>query len=147
MRVILSRRYDTKETFGGLFVFDEDRLLLSVKTLELPCLENHQNISCIPPGEYPFTRIHHRKFGICFLVENVPGRSGIIVHSGNFAAEREKLERAIIKDRKVDTLGCIMPGLYYSDLNDDGILDVAESTDAMNLLRAILPTKSTLIIL
>lgn len=148
MVAILSRRYDTKETFGSLYVLDEARLLLNVKTMELPYLENHQNISCIPSGEYDCERIHHRTLGICFLVKNVPGRSGILFHAGNFAAEKKKLIKVLnSNDKKIDTLGCILPGLYFIDLNEDGILDVAESGKAMDLLRTILPTKFKLIIL
>jgi hypothetical protein len=147
MFVIVSRSYGEKQTQGSLAVFDEDTLVYLCKTLELPYLENHQNISCIPEGEYTCQRITHRKYGICWIVNDVPGRSGIIFHAGNFASERIIFERAIEREiRKVDTLGCILPGLRHYDLNDDGNLDVADSTMAMNAMRAILPDKFKLII-
>lgn len=146
MFALLSRRYDTKETFGGFFVIDEDRLLAHVKMLELPYLENRPQISCIPPGEYDCERIHHRKYGVCFWIKDVPDRSGIIIHIGNFAAERKRLERALMSTKKIDTLGCPMPGLYFDDINGDGVLDVVASTKAMDILRGILPTKFKILI-
>ena len=147
MFAVIARSYGAKQTTGCLVIFDEDTAVLSVKTLELPYLENHKNISCIPEGEYSCQRITHRKYGICWIVLDVPGRSGIIFHAGNFASERIIFERAIERGiRKIDTLGCILPGLRHYDLNDDGNLDVADSTMAMNAMRAILPDKFKLII-
>ena len=147
MFVLLSRSYGEKQTQGGLFVFDEDTCVYSCKTLELPYLENHKDISCIPEGEYKCDRVTSKKFGICYLLNDVPSRSGILFHAGNFASERILLERAIMRNvRKVDTLGCILVGLRHYDLNGDGALDVADSQRAMNALRAILPSKFSLII-
>jgi len=147
MFVIVSRSYGEKQTQGCLTVFDEDTPIFSCKTLELPYLENHKNISCILPGEYECERIHHRKFGICWLVKDVPDRSGILFHAGNFAAERILLERAILRDvKKVDTLGCILVGLHFVDINSDGHMDISQSTKAMDVLRVILPSKFQLII-
>jgi hypothetical protein len=122
-------------------------MVAQVKTLELPYLENHRDISCIPPGEYKCDRVTSKKFGICYLLNDVPGRSGIIIHIGNYAAEKILLERAIMRNvKKVDTLGCILVGLRHYDLNNDGALDVADSQRAMGALRAILPSKFSLII-
>ena len=147
MFAILSRGYGEKQTSGCLSIFDEDTMVFQCKTLELPYLENHKDISCILPGEYECERLHHRKFGICWLLNNVPDRSGIIIHIGNYATERMLFERAIIRNvRKVDTLRCILPGLRFFDINGDGNLDVADSTRAMNALRAILPQKFKIII-
>jgi len=147
MFALLSRSYGEKQTQGGLFVFDEDTCVYSCKTLELPYLENHKDISCIPEGEYKCDRVTSKKFGICYLLNDVPSRSGIIIHAGNYASERMLLERAIMRNvRKVDTLGCILVGLRHYDLNSDGALDVADSQRALNALRAILPSKFNLII-
>ena len=53
-----------------------------------------------------------------YLVNDVPGREAILFHKGNYVPK--------------DTKGCILPGLYFADINDDGLIDVAESTVAMN---------------
>lgn len=69
------------------------------KTLELPWLENKRGISCIPEGKYLVTYSppvleddpnteedesggrHPRPYGH-YIVHNVPGRSGILIHRG-----------------------------------------------------------------
>jgi hypothetical protein len=134
--VVISRRYEIIQTLGGLFVFDKDRCILDVKTIELPWRDNIRQESCIPAGSYKCERINHPKFGHCWIVMNVPNRDGILFHIGNFAS-----------GIKIDTEGCIMPGLRFIDINKDGLLDITDSTKAMNMLRAVLPDKFNLIIL
>ena len=58
-------------------------------TLELPWRDNQQQISCIPDGEYLCKRTEGRRLfsgaviPVTFEVTDVPGRSGILFHSGN----------------------------------------------------------------
>jgi len=115
--------------------------LFECVTIELPKVfvpypENAQNVTCIPEGIYPVERITRLAKGECFLVKDVPGRTMIEIHIGNFAA-----------GKKVDTEGCILPGMRFVDINLDGNLDVVESSVAMEKLLAILPDKFELIIL
>jgi hypothetical protein len=131
MFALLSRSYGEKQTTGCLSIYDEDTEVLQVKSLELPYLENHKDISCIPPGEYKCERITSVKFGLCFIVKDVPGRSGILFHSGNFTT---------------DTEGCILPGLRFVDINLDGNIDVSDSLKALGMMLHILPIKFDLII-
>ena len=162
---VIARRYEASQTPGSFIVFDQDRLALSVKSLELPWLDNERSVSCIPAGTYDCERIQHPKYGHCWLVRGVVGRDGILIHIGNYAAERGRLKRImwlfrlfrrffkivprdeLSSPRKVDTEGCIMPGLQFVDLNGDGHLDIAYSTKAMEQLRAILPDSFKLIII
>ncbi len=147
MFALISRNYGEVQTPGCLVIFDQEDVVFQCKTLELPYLENHKNISCIPPGEYSVDRIRSRKHDICYLINDVPSRSNIIIHVGNYAAMRLVFERAIERGvRAVDTLGCILVGLKFVDINRDGFLDVSDSTRAMNAMRAILPSKFQLII-
>lgn len=161
---VIARRYEASQTPGSFIVFDQDQVALSVKALELPWLDNERSVSCIPAGTYECERINHPKYGHCWLVKNVPGRDGILIHIGNYASERSRLKKIlwfirmfrrlfkiiprdqVSSPRKVDTEGCIMPGLQFVDLNNDGILDIAYSTRAMEQLRAILPDSFKLII-
>jgi len=106
MIAILSRRYGVKQTTGCLYIFDEDRAILNVKTLELPYLENQREISCIPSGEYDVELIHSLRFGDCFSINDVPDRDGILIHRGNFVS---------------DTRGCILVGMRFVDINDDNL--------------------------
>lgn len=135
-KVIISRSYNDYCTCSSLFVLVGDLLKFRCKTIELPDKGNQREISCIPEGTYNVEKIKHEKFGNCFHVLNVPGRSGILMHIGNYTA-----------GKKIDTEGCIMPGMYFTDINNDGFLDVADSTGAMNKLIEVLPDKFPLYIL
>ena len=128
MFAVISRKYGEKQTTGSLVVFDDDRVVLTLKTLELPYLENQNDVSCIPEGIYRAYKLHSLKFGDCIHLIDVPNREGILIHRGNFAA-----------GEKVDTKGCILVGMGFSDINGDGNIDVYESTKAMNLLNNALP--------
>lgn len=136
MIAILPRRYEPKQTFGSFLVLDEGEVILNVKTLELPYLQNKPQVSCIPPGEYWVDKVEHEVFGTCFLLNDVPNREGIYIHIFNYAT-----------GLTVETRGCIAPGLHYKDINSDGNYDISDSKKAMNLLRAILPSRFKLTIL
>lgn len=65
-------------------------------TLERPWLENVSDISCIPVGAYRCTFKNHEKLGDIYVVEDVPGRSAIYLHIGNYVT---------------DSHGCVLVGL------------------------------------
>ena len=119
MKVVISREYGKMQTLGSLVVFDGKEILLKVLTLELPDLGNQKNISCIPEGKYKVHRIYSPKFGNCFHLQDVPGRSAILIHRGNYTK---------------DTRGCILVGMNHIDIDSDGLKDVSDSTTAMNKL-------------
>ena len=134
MKVIMSRRYNLHETQAALFVMDGVDKLFECRTIELPAIviplkPNARNVTCIPEGEYKVEKYYSPTKGECFLVKDVPGRSMIEIHKGNFAS-----------GKKVDTEGCILPGMLLADINDDGNMDVAQSDKAMRQLLNILPT-------
>jgi len=107
---ILTRDKDTgKETLGTLVCET-----FKCKTLELPWKDNKSKISCIPKGEY----IVKWTFSPLFMkytyeVQNVPGRTGIRQHPGNYF---------------FNFLGCQTFGTGYTDLNKDGELDILNTT-------------------
>jgi hypothetical protein len=136
MKAIISRTYGNEETRSTMFVMEGEQKLFECKTIELPNLNNQSKISCIPEGVYDVEKILSPAHGKCFLIKNVVNRSAVEIHIGNYAA-----------GKKVDTLGCILPGMRFTDMNADGFLDVAESTTAMNMLLKILPDKFKLYIL
>ena len=69
------------------------------QTLELPWKENKTKISCIPEGTYE-TRWHlSPRFGWCYKLFDVPGRSEILIHHGNYPKNTE---------------GCILLGMTSS---------------------------------
>ena len=65
------------------------RLWVGGKTfhcLERPWLRNQRNISCIPSGSYRVTflpRSASGRYRNVWHIQDVPGRSGVLIHSGN----------------------------------------------------------------
>ena len=81
-------------------------------TLEDPWLENMPNVSCIPAGAYKAIRHISPRFGEVFWIQDVPGRSEILFHRGNRAA---------------DTQGCVLIGESFNHvLGEPGITRSAE---------------------
>jgi hypothetical protein len=91
-------------------------------SLELPWRKNKQNISRIPEGKYRAVPHKSPKFGACYHVLNVPDRSWILFHSGNFAGDKEK-------GFKSDSSGCILLGESFGMLNNQ--MAVLQSRVAM----------------
>lgn len=89
-------QYDNS-TFGVLLCANRPMFL----TLEDLWRNNERMVSCIPAGTYTVKRHVSPKFGNCFRVEDVPGRSEILIHAGN---------------THVDTHGCILLGLMFGTL-------------------------------
>lgn len=121
MRATLYRtNKQEKQTLGEIQVGD-----LKLYTLELPDLNNdgivgnETRASCIPVGIYKVVKHTSPKFGKCFWVKDVPGRSAILIHPGNY---------------HYHTLGCILVGKNQIDSNHDGLLDNVSSKVAMNQL-------------
>ena len=99
-------------------------------TLEPPDRQNEKNISNIPPGQYTCRQINSPKFGTTFEVKNVPGRSHILFHSGNFVKS---------------TMGCVLLGASFGQLGakrailNSGrtfkkFLDIMHGTEIFNLV-------------
>jgi hypothetical protein len=94
-------------------------------TIERPWLNNEPYISCIPEGDY-FCKTHNgNKFKNVWEIEDVPGRTHILLHQGNFVE---------------DVVGCIAVGLSVSD---DSFM-VKDSRLAFDSLRKMLPETFTL---
>jgi hypothetical protein len=93
MKKVVIRRLDMSEegTFGVLYINGRWICL----TLELPWKDNKVSQSCIPAGTYCCSQYNSPRFGETFLVRNVPGRTDILFHVGNFLK---------------DTFGCILLG-------------------------------------
>jgi hypothetical protein len=118
--VVLTRIHETKTQTIGYMIVDD----LLVFTLELPYRDNQRNISCVPKGTYDVVKRSSFKYANHLHLTNVPDRSLILIHQGNFNTQ---------------TQGCILAGLSLTDINKDGCLDVSESTKAMSLLNRKLP--------
>jgi hypothetical protein len=135
MKALLIRTYYPLFTKGIFLCIENDMVVFQCYTLELPDLDNECKISCIPEKTYIVEKITSPKFNLCFYLNDVPGRTGILIHKGNY-----------VTGTSIDTLGCILPGLTFSDINDDQFIDIAESVKAMNKLLKILPSSFKLTI-
>lgn len=94
-------------------------------TIERPYLNNKPMVSSINEGRYKVTKSHFysgkHKGKKAFRLHNVKGRSGILIHIGNYAK---------------DVVGCIAPGMRF----DDSMEMVLDSTIAFDVLWKYLPS-------
>lgn len=86
----LKRIYLEKYTTGRLDLYnDNDKIILSLYTLESPFKNNKKNISCIPDGDYVIKKHYSPIFKECIKVYDIDGisevkdRSDIFIHAGN----------------------------------------------------------------
>ena len=91
-------------TEGVLVTYD-----FTCKTLELPWRDNQRSISCIPAGTYTVVIRQSPKYGSVYWVTNVPNRSWILIHSGNWAGD-------VNKGFKTHVNGCLLLGRKHGFL-------------------------------
>jgi len=108
--------YTKYGTLGTLLLGD-----FSCYTIELPWKGNERRVSCIPTGIYPITRHKSPKFGDTIWIQDVPGRSEILIHVANSPK---------------DILGCIGPGNDYGWWDERKELAVWNSSRTMKQLLA-----------
>lgn len=94
MELLLCRTYDPEGegTNGELYTRISH-------TIELPWLGNMRNRSCIPEGRYEVLQRFTEKHKHHYILSNVPGRQGILIHAANNALTELK--------------GCIAPVLTH----------------------------------
>lgn len=133
IRLALHRLMDLEErTLGRLIVFKGLNVVASFATLELPWRNNQRNISRIPSALYSVSPRYSARFGQHLHVLDVPNRSHILFHVGNWPR---------------NTDGCILVGMGFADIDNDGLLEVASSRIAMNQLNELVTEKTELIVL
>ena len=98
MELVLKRSYFEKGTNGALFVNGQFLCF----TIELPWRENQRNISCIPEGTYEIVARHSKRFQNHLHVQDVKGRSLILIHPANNALKELR--------------GCIAPVSQLTDI-------------------------------
>ncbi len=118
IRLLLVRHLmSEKETLGYLYTIQSNgKVFNSFATLELPWKDNERGISCVPEGEYPIILERSSKFRMTLWeLKDVPNRSEVKIHPANYTSQIE---------------GCIALGTDFSDINEDGIIDVINSRHA-----------------
>lgn len=96
----LNRYAETDQGTEGVFSVPD--LSFACFCLELPWRDNRPTVSCIPPGFYPLAWSERNS---AYQVQNVSGRSGILIHAGNFAGAKDI-------GYKSDVEGCILLGMH-----------------------------------
>ncbi len=122
--MILTRILQTDEATYGVLSSDNYPLCVA---LELPWLDNQPNSSCIPTGEYSVQQFQSPEHGQVWEIMNVPGRSAILIHEGNFPQ---------------NSLGCVLCAQSFSGQS----AAIYNSDVTIELLRNILPAQFTLTI-
>lgn len=106
-QVILNRfAFSDEGTRGTIQVEGSNQ---AFATMELPWRDNRTAVSCIPEGAYTCVWGKSNKFGMCYHITKVPGRSSILFHNGNWAGDHSKGWRS-------ESLGCVLIGLRHGIL-------------------------------
>lgn len=100
----IRRSIETDKNILGFATLTNSRgkIIFNCVSLELPFLANQKRISCIPTGTYRAIKTKSNSKGDVILIKQVPNRSSILVHVGNYSK---------------DTHGCILVGrnIEYSE--------------------------------
>jgi hypothetical protein len=118
----------SKPTDQGTFaVLIAPSVGLKVHIIELPERDNEVGFSRIPAGDYICKPYKSPKFGRCWIVSNVPGRSYVLFHKGNLAGDTRK-------NFLTHSRGCILPGAYQGKIkNQRAILNSTKAFSEMSL--------------
>lgn len=106
--VRMNRTPCTDEGTFSVLLFG-DKIL---QATELPWRDNQPSISCIPKGTYTCALVVSPRFGRVYGVQDVPGRSHILIHAANFGGD-------VAKGYQSHLEGCIAPSLRTAFLNND----------------------------
>lgn len=121
MKILIERIHDSGvQTIGRFYLLRSDNsVIYTWDSLELPNKGNRRRVSRIPEGTYKALLHNSPKFGKSLWLQDVPNRSEILVHKGNFYS---------------DILGCILIGSNLKDINNDGYMDVTSSGNSIRKL-------------
>jgi len=86
-------------------------------TLELPWKDNSNNISCIPSGSYNGILRYDKTDGWRIQLENVPNRTGVQIHMGNYTTQTEGCI-LVGTDAKVDNCSVLNSSTAFSKLKE-----------------------------
>jgi hypothetical protein len=115
MELELIRKYHPQGT-NGTIAYNGQTICA---TIELPWKNNSARISCIPEGRYSLIKRYSPHFRSHFMLQDVPGRSYILIHPANYAL--------------VELKGCIAPVSLITGIGE-GIYSVKAMQKIISLL-------------
>ena len=136
----LQRIWENDKQTGGVGTIRDEKTfkaLMEFRTLELSWVDDNEDgisdrmVSRIPAGGYEMVQRYSEKYKRHLHIKNVPGRSFILIHPGNYHWH---------------TKGCILVGSDFSDINADGFLDVINSKQTMKRILELITTDSRIFI-
>lgn len=101
----IKREYTKDYTIGTII---SDKFKETLYCLELPYLDNKNNISCIPAGEYKIKKHYSNKFKNCIKILDVKDRSNILIHTGNTV---NKFKDSTGYNWTIESHGCLLTSL------------------------------------
>ena len=117
--LLIRDTFTSKSVIGKLYCDGE----FIAHTLELAWKDNQKSISCIPKGEYKcrvrLARESATRDYVHLLVEDVPNRSYILFHRGNYPS---------------DSRGCILTGTHRAQTPDKILASKIAHTYLMDYL-------------
>lgn len=143
MQYIIERVYLSTETLGSFY---SPNMELLAKTMELPWRNNKSSTdsslaSCIAEGTYKVIKQKPKEsrpygyFRIVYVegrtIDKITAMSHILMHRITYVK---------------DLLGCIGIGSKFVDLNKDGVPDMVESSNTLQILYDTLPDEFDLLI-
>lgn len=131
---------DSAQTLGALITGEtSDSQVFTCRSLELPWLDNKNDVSCIPEGEYLCKWTRSPRLStlagqdvFTYEITGVPGRTGIRIHSANYFSELK---------------GCIALGDTHKDINNDGHNDTLHSGNTVKQFNTILNARDFMLVI
>lgn len=117
-------------TFGLLSILNAD---FNCVTGELPYDDDLPDVSCIDPIITVVKYLSSKRWGMCYQIQNVPGRTGCEFHPGNLCG-------SVSNGYVSQVEGCVLLGarvsVFSGGVPPAGKLDQRGVTDSVNTLRA-----------
>lgn len=136
MKTVIINRVNTndKQTIGRCYVRNEQgKIEFEAASLERGWLQNKPNVSSVPAGVYMLVKEYSPRFDTdLWELKEVYNRSETKFHVSNYWYQLE---------------GCIALGQDFTDINDDGYLDVTHSGNTMDAFHNVMKGHKALLII
>lgn len=111
-KLTIERKLSSDDCTMGYLIADD---VVICYTLELPWEDNLNNVSCIPVGTYDGILRYDKKDGWRIQLNDVPNRSGVQIHMGNYT---KQIKGCVLvgTDARIDDCTVLNSSAAYSKL-------------------------------